>query len=80
MLIKRKNNQSFLEVLGGFEYNSLFDGKYVGEKNETLNAMFNLTFRIAPNLYIPIAIKYDPDKGDFTGQIRIKWDMIRDDD
>ena len=80
VLIKRKNNQSFLEVLGGFEYNSLFDGKYVGEKNETLNAMFNLTFRIAPNLYIPIAIKYDPDKGDFTGQIRIKWDMIRDDD
>ena len=78
VLIKRKNNQSFLEVLGGFEYNSVFNGNYPEERSSLLNAMFNLTFRIAPNLYLPIELKFDPDKSRVTGLIRIKWDMIRD--
>jgi hypothetical protein len=78
VLIKRQNNQSFLEVLGGFEYNSVFKGKYPDEKSSVLNAMFNLTFRIAPNLYLPVELKYDPEKSRLMGQVRIKWDMIRD--
>ena len=78
VLIKRKNNQSFLEVLGGFEYNSVFNGSYPEERSSLLNALFNLTFRIAPNLYLPIELKFDPDKSRITGLIRIKWDMIRD--
>jgi len=40
--------------------------------------MFSFTFRIAPNLYLPVELKYDPDKNRFMGQVRIKWDMIRD--
>ena len=78
VLIKKQNNQSFLEVLGGFEYNSVFNGKYPEEESSILNAMFSFTFRIAPNLYLPVELKYDPDKNRFMGQVRIKWDMIRD--
>lgn len=78
VLIKKANNQSFVEVLGGFEYNSVFNGKYTGEKTGLLNALFNISFRIAPNFYLPLEIKYDPDKGKFMGQVRIKWDMIRE--
>ena len=78
VLIKKGNNQSFVEVLGGFEYSSVFKGQYADEKTKQLNALFNLSFRIAPNLYLPVEIKYDPDKGKFLGQVRFKWDMIRD--
>jgi hypothetical protein len=78
VLIKKQNNQSFLEVLGGFEYNSIFKGKYPSEKTSVLNAMFNLTFRIAPNLYLPVELKYDPESSRFMGHVRIKWDMVRD--
>ena len=78
VLIKRKNNQSFLEVLGGFEYNSVFNGNYPEEKSSLLKAMLHFTFRIAPNLYLPVELKFDPDKSRVTGLIRIKWDMIRD--
>ena len=78
VLIKKKNNQSFLEVLGGFEYNSVFDGKYSEEKSSALNAMLNVTFRIAPNLYLPVELRFDPDQNRVLGLIRIKWDMIRD--
>ncbi|HEX7847784.1 MAG TPA: hypothetical protein VF476_18420, partial [Chitinophagaceae bacterium] len=77
VLIKKSNNQSFVEVLGGFEYNSIFDGKYIDEKKNVLSALFNFTFRIAPNLYLPLELKYDPDKEKFLGLVRMKWDMIR---
>ena len=78
VLIKKQNNQSFVEVLGGFEYNTIFNGKYPEEKSNQLSALFNLTFRMAPNLYLPVELKYDPEKEKFLGQVRLKWDMIRD--
>ena len=77
VLVKDANNQSVVEILGGFEYNSVFQGKYVNENNNQLNALFNLSFRIAPNLYLPLEVKYDPDKSNFLGQVRLKWDMLR---
>lgn len=76
-VLVRKNNQSFVEVLGGFEYNSVFDGRYEEEKSNQLNAVFNVAFRLAPNLYLPLEIKYDPENSNFFGFIRLKWDMVR---
>lgn len=77
VLVKDASNQSLVEILGGLEYNSIFHGAYVNEKTNQMNMLFNLAFRIAPNLYLPLEIKYDPDKANFQGLVRLKWDMLR---
>ncbi len=77
VLLKDANNQSLVEVLGGFEYNTVYTGAYVNEKANQLNAAFTFSFRLAPNLYLPLDIKYDPDQAKFLGQLKLKWDMIR---
>lgn len=76
VLIK-KNNQSLVEVLGGFEHNSVFSNKYAGEKDNQFNALFTMSFRLAPNLYLPLELKYDPEAGNLFGFVRVKWDMLR---
>lgn len=68
----KKTDLSFFEFKMSAAYNHIFNGVYVKERKEmfTLNGTFRV--RIIDDIWIPVAFKYDPDKGNVFGFLSVK--------
>lgn len=68
---------SALEVLLNVEYNYIPRGRYSNEEEKTFMLASTISIRLAPNVYFPVEIKYDPKNGNFFGFLKVKWDRLR---
>ncbi|MBB6005544.1 hypothetical protein [Arcicella rosea] len=76
-LSKTDIKSSALEVLLNVEYNYIPRGRYSNEEEKTFMLASTISIRLAPNVYFPVEIKYDPKNGNFFGFLKVKWDMLR---
>ncbi|HMU08715.1 MAG TPA: hypothetical protein PKC54_01805 [Ferruginibacter sp.] len=77
VLIKAKTDgSSVLEVFGGGEYQNINSGIYVNEVKSAFKFNASLSFRLAPNLYLPIQVKWNTNTGRFEGYLDLKFDIL----
>jgi hypothetical protein len=77
VLLKAKSDgSSIIEAFGGAEYQNINKGFYQDEKKEGLKVDLTLSFKIAPNLYLPFQVKYNATTGRFEGYLDLKFDVV----
>lgn len=77
VLIKAKTDgSSVLEVFGGGEYQNINSGIYVNEVKSAFKFNASLSFRLAPNLYLPVQVKWNTNTGRFEGYLDLKFDIL----
>jgi hypothetical protein len=67
----RLTQKSYVEFNPALTYINVFSGQYSGENKSKLTGKGVLRFRITDDLWLPIGIKYDPDKGKVLGFLNI---------
>jgi hypothetical protein len=77
LLKNRKENNSFLEILGSAEYTHVLKGLYAKESRGVFMADFTLSIRLSQSVFLPVEIKYDPKNGNVFGFLKVKWDLPR---
>ncbi len=77
VLIKAKSDgSSLLEIFGGGEYQNIGSGRYTNETKNAFKFDASLSFRLAPNLYLPIQVKWNTNTGRFEGYLDLKFDIL----
>lgn len=77
VLIKAKTDgSSVLEVFGGGEYQNINSGIYVNEVKSAFKFNASFSFRLAPNLYLPVQVKWNTNTGRFEGYLDLKFDIL----
>ncbi|WP_462254451.1 hypothetical protein [Ferruginibacter sp.] len=72
VLKSKYNQQSLVEFKFSGSYNHVFSGIYKNEKNDRLTFNGTVRVRVFNDIWIPLEIKYDPDRGNVFGFINIK--------
>jgi len=67
----KKSQKSYIEFKPAFTYNKVLGGEPGVDKQGKFTGDGILRFRVTDALWIPIDIKYDPDKGKFFGFLNI---------
>jgi hypothetical protein len=79
VIAKNRKNQSIIELKGLLTYNNVLSGGYPGEKRSQLSGEGVFRVRITDQLWIPIDVKYDPQRGNVFGflSIRSNFDWLK---
>lgn len=77
LLKNKKENNSFLEILGAAQYTHVLKGLYAKESKGVFMADFILSIRLSATLFLPLELKYDPKNANVFGFLKVKWDMPR---
>lgn len=70
-----RDRNAIVEVLGAMEYVYVMRGLLPEEREKQFNLNFTFSVRVAPSLYLPVMLKYNPESGNVFGFLSVKWDM-----
>lgn len=73
--ILKKDEKSLIEFKPNFEFKRIFSSLMDDEKNNQFLANVDLRLRVLKNLWIPLVLKYDIDKGQFLGFLNISFNF-----
>jgi hypothetical protein len=72
IVVKDKSHKPRIEFKGSIKDDMILEGKYADEETSTLTANGTLRLRLTNELWIPVTITYDPEKGKFLGFLTVK--------
>jgi len=71
----KQNDQSWLEFQISGVYSHNFTTLYSSEKRDSLTFNGTLRIRVYKDIWVPLAIKYDPKSGNFLGFINVRFNF-----